>query len=66
MKYKYVKLDEFIQGLPANDLDDADLNEHEKVLLEGAVAMGIYEAEAAPKKAEKAKADPKHDEKPAS
>jgi hypothetical protein len=53
MKYKYIKTDHFIQGLPANDLDDTELTEEQKVLLATAVESGIYEPASKKKKEEK-------------
>lgn len=44
MKYRYVGNGLYFQGLPASDLDDANLSEVQKVSLEAAVVLGMYEA----------------------
>lgn len=43
MKHVFnAKLTQFYQGLPANDLDDADLNDEQKALLAHGVEKGLY------------------------
>lgn len=42
MKYSYVDDGRYFQGLPAADLDDANLDDGQKALLETAVRAGIY------------------------
>jgi hypothetical protein len=44
MKWLFVKQGHFLQGLPARDLDDSELDTEQKALLEDAVAQGIYQA----------------------
>ena len=44
MKYIHIKKDHYYQGLPAGDLDDADLNDSQKLLLSEAVVQGVYAA----------------------
>ena len=43
MKFIHVKTDLFLQGLPARDLDDTELNDEQKALLVEAVSQGIYQ-----------------------
>jgi len=40
--YKYAKPGNFIQGLPARDLDDKELSDEQRALLAEAVKQGIY------------------------
>lgn len=43
MKYKYTPSNgEYYQGLPAQDLDDTNLSDEQKLLLAAGVAKGIY------------------------
>ena len=42
MKYKYVGGTDYLEGLPACDLEDSALNEAEKKLLAVGVLRGMY------------------------
>ena len=42
MKYKYVGGTDYLEGLPACDLEDSALNDAEKKLLAMGVLRGIY------------------------
>jgi hypothetical protein len=42
MKYKYVGDGAYYAGLPALDLDDADLSDDQRVLLADGVEHGLY------------------------
>ena len=49
-KWKYVGGGDYLQGLPMEDLDEDELTEAQKGLLETAISMKMYEAAAKPKK----------------
>lgn len=44
-KYIYTGKGENFPGLPANDLDDAELDDAQKILLKMAVEIGLYAPE---------------------
>ena len=50
MKFTYDGSGRFWHGLPARDLDDAELDEGAKATLEAAVAAGAYAPVAVPTK----------------
>lgn len=58
MIFKYVGNGEFIQGLPAIDINDSNLDDSQKKLLAEAIAAGLYKAPLAAPQADKPKADP--------
>lgn len=57
MKWNYVGGGDYIQGLPAQDLDDSELDEGQKILLAQAAGQGLYEKAVAVKTATKEKND---------
>ena len=42
MRYTYTGNGAYMSGLPANDLDDADLSENQQALLSEAIDQGLY------------------------